>query len=133
MALDYQKYVDGLSSSDPQTLLDSALWFVNTSDRQYYVRASEILCKAASCDPECIKYIAQKTEQDPIFLTQLCVQVLQESKDEEVKQTTIALIEWIIDTLKNIKNESTEIIAQVYSSLQETGNPSILAKSKELL
>lgn len=133
----YEQSIQGLTSANPKILLDSALWFIchpdQISDQNYYLHACEILSKASSCDPEVLQYVDQNLQHDPMFRVQLFSQVIKETTEPEVKQTALMLLDKIIEHFQEIKSDSTEIIAQIYSSLVELGDPNLIEKAKKMM
>ncbi|NUM36076.1 MAG: hypothetical protein HUU50_16160 [Candidatus Brocadiae bacterium] len=133
----YLKAKNGLNSLDPQALVQSAAWIIENSqqvqDQNDYMKACEILYMASVEDIECLKYIDQNLKNNPMFKAQLFSQVLRESTEQEIKDAARATLESMLEMLTNWKNYSTEIVAQIYSYLEETGDPVIKEKAKKLL
>lgn len=132
----YQQSIEGMKSTDSKILLDSALWIVTNPEQvndQHYLRACEILCNASSCDPEGLQYIHKNLKHAPGLQTQLLSQVIRETKEPEIKQSALVLINQMIDNFQEIKKTSTELIAQIYSSLEELGDAALLEKAKKMM
>lgn len=133
----YQQSVEGLTSSDAETLLNSAIWLVENPDeveeQDFYMKACEVLCTASSQDVECLQYISDKLVNNPVFKTQLFSQVLKDSPDEEIKQGAVNAIEMVIDSVSVLKSTNTDVVAEIYNYIKDTGNATVIEKAKLLL
>jgi len=58
---------------------------------------------------------------------------LKESPEQEIKDAARVSIGNMLEILTNWKNYSTEIVSQIYSYLEESGDPVIREKAKKLL
>ncbi len=133
----YLKAKEGLNSLDPQVLIQSAVWLIENGqevqEQADYMKACEILYMASLQDIDCLKYIDQNLNNNPMFKAQLFSQVLKESPEEEIKEAARISIENMLTMLTDWKNYSTEIVAQIYSYIEESGDPIIKEKAKKLL
>ena len=133
----YLKAKEGLNSLDPQVLIQSAVWIIENGeqiqDQGGYMKACEVLYMASLQDIDCFKYIDQNLNNNPTFKAQLFSQVLKESTEQDIKEAARVSIENILDVLSNWKNYSTEMVAQIYSYIEESGDPIIKEKAKKLL
>lgn len=134
---DYGKIKEGLNSDDPALLLQSAIWLIENStfvqEQEEYRKACEILYTAALEDVECLQYIDKNIQNNPMFKAQLFSQVLRETKDKEIKDAVRLAMENMLRMLTEWKNFSTEIVAQIYSCLEDCGDAEILEKAKKFL
>lgn len=133
----YQECINGLASSDPSTVLDSALWIVENPgeliDQNAYSQSCEILFNACMSDTECIAYIHGNLVHDLVFKTQLFAQVLSQSSEQDIREAIIKSLEPLIEEVSQVKSVDTDMVAEIYSYLQESGEPKIIEKSKSLL
>ena len=133
----YEKMVDGLASTDPQELIESAVWFIENSsgfiDQTHYIKACEILHIACSQDVECLQYVDDLLQENPTIKAQLFSQLLKETDDPEIAQAAIKALGAMVEMMSQWKSGSTEIIAQVYTYLKDSGNTQLLEKAKNIL
>ena len=133
----YCNNVEGLESGEPETVLESALWLVfnpdKIEDENHYIKACEILYTASIQDTDCLGYIDERLNDDLIFKAQLFSQVYKEGQEQEIKEAVTRAIENMIEQITQVKSSSTEMVAQIYSYLEETGDPVIIQKARQLL
>jgi len=133
----YLKAQTGLNSLDPQILIQSAIWIIENGqqvqDQTDYMKACDILYMASVQDTDCLKYINQNLKNNPMFKAQLFSQVLKESLEQEIKDAARTSLESMLEMLTDWKNYSTEIVAQIYSYLEESGDSVIKEKARKLL
>lgn len=137
MSDQYQNSIAGLASQDPQVVMDSAIWLVENSetvhDQDCYRQASEMLYAAATESIDCLRYIDEKMSKALHFKAQIFACLVKDGNNKEMQEGAQQALENLIQQAAAIKGLNTEMIAQIYSAIQETGHPALLGHAKKLL
>lgn len=132
----YAKCVAGLSNEDPAIVLESAVWLIENpeqvEDPGIYGNACELLIAASMENIECLRYINGSIQKQLGFKAQLLSQLFQQGTGEVKEESKSFLLQLIQDAMP-LKTTNTDMAAEVYSSLKESGIPEIIEKAKQLI
>lgn len=133
----YQQSIAGLESSDAEVVLNSAIWLVENPeyvvDQSFYATACELLQSASQENVECLRYIADTVVRQLSFKAQLLASLMKDAGSEEVKIEARRALEDLIEKASAMKTSDTEVVAQIYSAVEESGDARLIEKSRNLL
>jgi hypothetical protein len=137
MVNDYEEAVAGLESGDAQIVLDGAIWLIENPDKvqdqSFYMKASELLYTAALENIDCLRYIAEKIVHQIAYKAQQLASLAREEKCPQIQQEAKKLLHELTAQVLPMKAGNTEMIAQIYSAIQETGYTELIQDAKKLL
>jgi hypothetical protein len=96
------------------------------------MKACEMLYAAAVENIDCFYYIDQRVVKQLVFKAQQLSSLVRETDPELQKAARQSLMK-LVDRVASVKSSSTEDAAQIYSAIQETECPELIARSKKLL
>lgn len=132
----YQRSIAGLESSNPEVVLQSAIWLVEhvsyIRDNKFYQSACELLQTAARENVECLKFIEDNMLQEFGFKAQLFAS-LTKGCSSDIMEGARSALENLLDKADTFKKTDTERRAQIYSAIEETGDTLLVQKAKKLL
>lgn len=137
MNAEYLKYIEGLESTDPETALVSAVWVIENpeqiEDPSLSVKASNLLYFATMENIECLHYIDEHMVKQVTFKAQLLASLYKEGTPPEMKGEAEKALSRLIEQVAPLKSKNTELVAEIYTTIQETAHTPLLEKIKKLL
>lgn len=137
MLKNYEESIAALESSDPQMVLDGAIWLIENPDKvvdqNFYMKACELLYAAAMENIDCLRYIDENVVQQLAYKAQQLSSLAREESNPAIQQEAKKLIVKLITQVLPMKSSNTEMIAQIYSAIQETGCSELIQAAKKLL